>query len=73
MFSFSPIGVVHTPFTDTAAIPKGCGAKHEAEGTLEILPVFEPGLADIVKPYLSSIPEAALRRGWLEEAERRRK
>jgi tRNA-Thr(GGU) m(6)t(6)A37 methyltransferase TsaA len=148
MFSFSPIGVVHTPFTDTAAIPKGCGAKHEAEGTLEILPVFEPGLADIdgfshlyvlwvfdrakeasliacppsddrphgvfatrspqrpnpigltvvellrregrilhvrgvdmlegtpvldIKPYLSSIPEAALRRGWLEEAERRRK
>jgi len=148
MFSFSPIGVVHTPFTDTGAIPKGCGAKHEAEGTLEILPVFEPGLADIdgfshlyvlwvfdrakgvsliacppsddrphgvfatrspqrpnpigltvvellrregrilhirgvdmlegtpvldIKPYLSSIPEAALRRGWLAEAEARRK
>jgi tRNA-Thr(GGU) m(6)t(6)A37 methyltransferase TsaA len=148
MFSFSPIGVVHTPFTDTAAIPKGCGAKHEAEGTLEILPAFEPGLADIdgfshlyvlwvfdrakgasliacppsddqphgvfatrspqrpnpigltvvellrregrilhvrgvdmlegtpvldIKPYLSSIPDSALRRGWLAEAEARRK
>jgi tRNA (Thr-GGU) A37 N-methylase len=26
-----------------------------------------------IKPYLSSIPEAALRRGWLAEAEARRK
>jgi tRNA (adenine37-N6)-methyltransferase len=25
-----------------------------------------------VKPYLSSVPESQLRRGWLEEAERRR-
>ena len=28
-------------------MPKGLGAKHEAEGILEILPQFEPGLADI--------------------------
>ena len=147
-FTFSPIGVVHAPYTDTAAIPKGCGARHEAEGTLEILPEFEPGLADIdgfshlyvlwifdrargaslvatpptddrphgvfatrspqrpnpigltvvellrrdgrvlhvrgldmlegtpivdIKPYLSSIPDASLRRGWLAAAEARRK
>ena len=28
-------------------MPKGLGAKHEAEGVLEILPEFEAGLADI--------------------------
>ena len=146
MFMFSPIGVIHAPFTDTTAIPKGCGATHEAEGSLEILKEFEPGLADVdgfshlyvlwvfdrakgsslvahppsddrphgvfatrspqrpnpigltvvqllhrdgrvlhvrgvdmlegtpvldIKPYLSNVPEAALRRGWLAQAEAR--
>ena len=41
------IGVVRSPFTDTTQIPKGCGAQHQAEGTLEILPEFEQGLLDI--------------------------
>ena len=143
-----PIGYVRSPFADTQSIPKGLGAKHEAEGALEILPEFEAGLADIegfshlyviwtfdrsegfsltvtpptddrthgvfatrsprrpnpigltvveliaregarlrvrgvdmldgtpildIKPYLSSIPEEGLRRGWLAEAERRAK
>lgn len=47
MFSMQPIGSVHSPFQDTKQIPKGLGAKHEEEGVLEILPEFEPGLADI--------------------------
>ena len=47
MFTFTPIGTVRSPFTETNAIPKGCGAKHEADGRLELLPQFEPGLADI--------------------------
>jgi tRNA-Thr(GGU) m(6)t(6)A37 methyltransferase TsaA len=42
-----PIGVVHTPYAETSQIPKGCGAEHRAEGTLELLPEFEPGLLDI--------------------------
>lgn len=42
-----PIGVVHSPYTDTAQIPKGPGAKHGAEGVLEILPHLELGLTDI--------------------------
>ncbi len=42
-----PIGSVRSPFKDTREIPKGPGAKHEAEGVLEILPEFEPGLTDI--------------------------
>ncbi len=131
----------------TQEIPKGLGAKHEAEGVLEVLPEFEAGLTDIegfshvfviwafdrsegfelvgkppsddrehgvfatrsprrpnpigltvvellghegaklrvrgidmldgtpildIKPYLSSVPEERLRRGWLAEAEARR-
>ncbi len=47
MFTMHPIGVVRSPFTDTSQIPKGCGAHHEAEGTLAILPEFEQGLTDI--------------------------
>ena len=42
-----PIGFVRSPYTDTTQIPKGFGAKHEAEGILEILPEFEDGLTDI--------------------------
>ncbi|HZR25426.1 MAG TPA: tRNA (N6-threonylcarbamoyladenosine(37)-N6)-methyltransferase TrmO [Vicinamibacterales bacterium] len=147
MFTPTPIGYARTPFTETKAIPKGCGAKHDAEGTIEIRPEFAEGLKDIegfshlyilwcfdradgydltanppadekrphgvfstrsprrpnpialtvvellrrnesvlhvrgvdmldgtpildIKPYLSSIPEAKLRRGWLAEAEKR--
>lgn len=146
MFSMEPIGVVRSPFLDTAQVPKGLGAEHHAEGILEILPHLEPGLADIegfshlyvlwvfdraggcellafppadnrphgvfatrspqrpnpigltvvellrregtrlhvrgvdmldgtpildIKPYLSSVPDDELRRGWLDEAEAR--
>jgi tRNA-Thr(GGU) m(6)t(6)A37 methyltransferase TsaA len=46
-FIMRPIGYVSSPFKDTAAIPKGMGAKHEAEGNLNILPALEAGLTDI--------------------------
>lgn len=148
MFTFRPIGFVKSPYTETSKVPRGCGAKHEAEGTLEILPEFAAGLMDIegfshlyvlwafdrsdgydlianpptdekrphgvfstrsprrpnpialtvvellgregnslqvrgvdmldgtpildIKPYLSSIPEEKLKRGWLAEAEARK-
>ena len=42
-----PIGYVRSPYRDTAAIPKGLGAEHHAEGVLEIAAEFEAGLADI--------------------------
>lgn len=146
-YPMRPIGFVRSPFRDTGEIPKGCGAKHEAEGVLEILPEYEAGLTDIegfshlfvlwvfdrsdgfelmstpptgtaphgifttraprrpnplgltvvklleregarlhvhgvdmldgtpildLKPYLSSVAPEELRRGWLDEAERRR-
>jgi len=148
MFTFKPIGFVRSQYKETSKIPRGCGAKHDAEGVLEILREFEPGLMDIegfshlyvlwafdradgfdlvanpptdekrphgvfatrsprrpnpialtvvellgregsslrvrgvdmldgtpildIKPYLSSIPEEKLRRGWLAEAEERK-
>jgi tRNA (adenine37-N6)-methyltransferase len=142
-----PIGYVRSPYTDRAQIPKGPGAKHEAEGVLELRGDLETGLQDIegfshlyviwafhkaegydlvgtppnddrphgvfatrsprrpnplalsvvellgregprlrvrgvdmlegtpildIKPYLSSVPDHRLRRGWLDEAEVRR-
>jgi len=47
MFTSQPIGFVSSPYKDTTQIPKGLGAKHEADGVLKILPDFAPGLADI--------------------------
>jgi tRNA (adenine37-N6)-methyltransferase len=146
MFTPTPIGFIRSPYAETKAVPKGLGAKHDAEGVLEISPEFEIGLIDIegfshlfvlwtfhrsqgfellatppsdnrthgvfatrsprrpnpigltvvellrrdgrllhvrgvdmldgtpildLKPYLSSVPENRLRRGWLAEAEAR--
>ncbi len=47
MVTLKPIGYVRTPYEETKQIPKGLGAKHEAEGVLELLPEFEAGLQDI--------------------------
>jgi tRNA-Thr(GGU) m(6)t(6)A37 methyltransferase TsaA len=147
MFTAQPIGFMRSPYRETSAIPKGLGARHEAEGSIELLRDFAPGLAGIegfshlyvlwefdradgfdliahpptdegrphgvfstrsprrpnpigltvvellgregpslrvrgvdmldgtpvldIKPYLSSIPAEKLKRGWLEEAEKR--
>jgi tRNA (adenine37-N6)-methyltransferase len=148
LFVSRPIGFVITPYKGTSEVPKGLGAKHEAEGVLKILPELVPGLTDIegfshliilwefdraegfellgtppsddrphgvfatrsprrpnpigmtvvqllrrdatelhvrgvdmldgtpildIKPYLSSVPAENLRRGWLAEAEERKK
>jgi tRNA-Thr(GGU) m(6)t(6)A37 methyltransferase TsaA len=42
-----PIGTVRSPYRETAEVPKGAGARHEAEGVLEINPELEAGLTDI--------------------------
>jgi tRNA (adenine37-N6)-methyltransferase len=47
MFTMKPIGFVRSNYTETKQIPKGPGTKHEAVGTLEIVPEFEPGLQDV--------------------------
>jgi len=47
MFTLRPIGYVRSPYKDTREIPKGLGAKHQAEGALDMLAEFEVGLTDI--------------------------
>jgi tRNA-Thr(GGU) m(6)t(6)A37 methyltransferase TsaA len=47
MFTSRPIGFVSSPYKNPSEVPKGLGAKHEADGVLKILPEFEPGLTDI--------------------------
>jgi tRNA (adenine37-N6)-methyltransferase len=149
VFTMHPIGFVRSGYTETKQIPKGLGAKHEAEGVIDVLPELGRGLQDIegfshltviwvfdrgepgdvlearppsddrphgvfatrspqrpnpigltvvellrregtqlhvrgldmldgtpvldIKPYLTSIPEEKIRRGWLAEAEARKR
>lgn len=47
MFTPRPIGIIRSPYRRSADIPKGLGAKHDADGVLEILPEFAPGLQDL--------------------------
>ena len=47
MFTAQPIGFIRSPFTATSQIPKGPGARHDAEGAIEILHEFASGLQDI--------------------------
>lgn len=147
MFTPRAIGSLRTPYTQTRDIPKGFNTRHDAAGTIDVLPEFEAGLSDIdgfshlfilwvfdraegfdligtppiddrphgvfatrsprrpnpigltvvellrrdrhilhvrgvdmldgtpvldIKPYLSSVAETALKRGWVAEAEARR-
>ena len=47
MLTLQPIGTVRSPYTDSGQIPKGPGARHLADGVLEIRPELEAGLRDI--------------------------
>jgi tRNA-Thr(GGU) m(6)t(6)A37 methyltransferase TsaA len=47
MFIPRPIGFVRSPYNNAREVPKGLGARHDADGVLEILPEFQPGLTDI--------------------------
>jgi tRNA-Thr(GGU) m(6)t(6)A37 methyltransferase TsaA len=46
-FTMKSIGFVRSPYADTSQIPRGVGAKHTAEGTIEVRPDLEPGLQDL--------------------------
>ena len=46
-FVMMPIGYVRSPYEDTSQVPKGPGAQHTAEGTLEIRSELAEGLKDI--------------------------
>jgi tRNA-Thr(GGU) m(6)t(6)A37 methyltransferase TsaA len=47
MFTSRSIGFVRSPYENARDVPKGLGARHEADGVLVILPEFEAGLTDI--------------------------
>lgn len=47
MFALKSIGFVRSPYKETKDIPRGLGAKHQAEGVLEIQAELELGLTDI--------------------------
>jgi tRNA-Thr(GGU) m(6)t(6)A37 methyltransferase TsaA len=47
MFTPRPIAYIRSPYTETSAIPKGPGAKHDAAGVIEFLREYEAGLADV--------------------------
>ncbi len=47
MFTMQPIGVVHSPHSEMAQIPKGLGAQHDAEGVITLRADLEAGLKDI--------------------------
>ena len=47
MFTAQAIGFIHSPYNETSAIPKGSGARHDAEGAIELMREFETGLTDI--------------------------
>jgi tRNA-Thr(GGU) m(6)t(6)A37 methyltransferase TsaA len=46
-FALKSIGFVRSSYKETKDIPRGLGAKHQAEGVLEIQAEFELGLTDI--------------------------
>jgi tRNA (adenine37-N6)-methyltransferase len=47
MFTPTPIAYVRSPYTESANIPKGLNTQHDAEGVLEFLREYEPGLLDV--------------------------
>jgi tRNA-Thr(GGU) m(6)t(6)A37 methyltransferase TsaA len=47
MFTSRAIGFVKSPYKEPGQVPRGLGAKHEADGVLAVLPEFEAGLTDI--------------------------
>lgn len=46
-FTYRPIGVIHSPFKEREGTPIQGTFAPEAEGTIEIYPQFEEGLADL--------------------------
>lgn len=44
---FEPIGIIHTPFKDTAGMPIQPHSGKDAKGYIELLPEFTEGLRDL--------------------------
>jgi tRNA-Thr(GGU) m(6)t(6)A37 methyltransferase TsaA len=44
---YQPIGMIHSPFNDIKDMPIQPGGAKDIQGTIELLPEFEPGLQDL--------------------------
>jgi len=44
LFSYTPIGLLRTPYTTPESIPKAMGRPPVAEGAIELDPAYEEGL-----------------------------
>jgi tRNA (Thr-GGU) A37 N-methylase len=44
---FTPIRVIHSPFTDPKSMPIQPVSRNSAAGTVEVFPEFAPGLKDL--------------------------
>jgi tRNA-Thr(GGU) m(6)t(6)A37 methyltransferase TsaA len=44
---YTPLGVIHSPFTDTAGMPLQAVAARGVAGTIELDPRYEAGLTDL--------------------------
>ncbi|HKO13053.1 MAG TPA: tRNA (N6-threonylcarbamoyladenosine(37)-N6)-methyltransferase TrmO [Acidobacteriaceae bacterium] len=47
MIAMEPVGIVQSPYKNAADVPRGLGARHDAEGVLEVRQELEAGLTDI--------------------------
>ena len=47
IFSYTPIGLLRTPYTTPESVPKAMGKAPVAEGVIELDPAYEEGLLDI--------------------------
>ncbi len=45
--TFTPIGLIHSPFTDLADMPIQPASENSAPGTVEVFPLFAAGLKDL--------------------------
>jgi tRNA (Thr-GGU) A37 N-methylase len=66
VIEYRPIGFIHTPFKEPWGAPiqpsRGCGIR----GTVELIPGYADGLADL-EPYVPEFDHReATRQGWLE-------
>ena len=46
-FEFSPIGIIHSPYTEPAGVPIQCVFANGVTGTVEVFPDFAEGLTDL--------------------------
>lgn len=79
----TPIGVIHTPFTERKRAPRGPSSANGAEGRVVVYPEFVDGLKDLEgfshlilvfyfdrsETALLREPHAAIRQGWIDQSD----